>query len=76
MPRCTPKLATHTHSCCAGGLVGVAEFAALPNVGSGPTMAAVLLAMAPCLAATWRDPRPARFPAAVLYATMCSFMLG
>ncbi len=54
----------------------MAEFAVLPQVGSSASMAAVLLAMAPCLAATWRDPRPARFPAAVLYATMCSFMLG
>lgn len=56
--------------------MGVAEFAVLPQIGSAATALAVLAAMAPCLAATWRAPRPARFPAAVLYATMCSFMLG
>lgn len=56
--------------------MGVAEFAVLPQVGSGATIVASLAAMAPCLVATWRDPRPARFPAAVLYATMCTFMLG
>lgn len=56
--------------------MGEGEFAVLPSVGSGVTALAVLAAQAPALVATWRDPRPDRFPAGVLYATMCSFMLG
>ena len=56
--------------------MGVAEFAVLPQVGSKATVVAVLLAMTPGLVATWRQPNPARFPEAVLYATMCSFMIG
>ena len=48
------------HACCAalccaaaGGLVGVAEFAVLPQVGSGATALWTLAAMAPCLAYLW-----------------------
>ncbi|KAL4420176.1 hypothetical protein ABPG77_008312 [Micractinium sp. CCAP 211/92] len=59
-----------------GGLVGVAEFAVLPQIGSGATALWTLAAMAPCLARLWRRPDPQTFPAAVLYCTMCSFMLG
>lgn len=42
-----------TAASMTGGLVGVAEFAVLPQVGSGATAAATLLAMAPCLARLW-----------------------
>ena len=69
----SPKGAVHP---LAGGLVGVADFAVLPQIGSGACALAALAALAPCLLAVWRDPRPERFPDAVLYATMCSFMLG
>ncbi len=37
----------------AGGLVGVAEFAVLPQIGSGATALWTLAAMAPCLARLW-----------------------
>jgi hypothetical protein len=40
--------------CAAGGLVGVAEFAVLPQIGSGKIAAlCTLLAMAPCLVRLW-----------------------
>eukprot|EP00887_Chlorella_sp_A99_P001593 scaffold8.g1593.t1 len=59
-----------------GGLVGTAQFAVLPQIGSAATAAATLAAMLPCLVAVWRRPAPEAFPAAVLYTTTCSFMLG
>ena len=74
-----PRLGIHVVAQAAGmtgGLVGVAQFAVLPQVGSGATAALALAAMAPCLLAVWRRPAPERFPAAALYCTMCSFMLG
>lgn len=37
----------------AGGLVGVAEFAVLPQIGSGATALWTLAAMAPCLRRLW-----------------------
>jgi hypothetical protein len=37
----------------AGGLVGVAEFAVLPQIGSGATALWTLAAMAPCLLRLW-----------------------
>ena len=39
--------------CAAGGLVGVAEFAVLPQIGSGATALWTLAAMAPCLLRLW-----------------------
>lgn len=36
-----------------GGLVGVAEFAVLPQIGSGATALWTLAAMAPCLLRLW-----------------------
>ncbi|KAI3428699.1 hypothetical protein D9Q98_007523 [Chlorella vulgaris] len=59
-----------------GGLVGVAEFAVLPQVGSAATALWTLIAMSPCLLRIWKRPEPKDFPAAVLYCTFCSFMLG
>jgi hypothetical protein len=37
----------------AGGLVGVAEFSVLPQIGSGTTALWTLAAMAPCLLRLW-----------------------
>jgi hypothetical protein len=37
----------------AGGLVGVAESAVLPQIGSGATALWTLAAMAPCLLRLW-----------------------
>lgn len=37
----------------AGGLVGVAEFAVLPQIGSGAAALWTLAAMAPCLLRLW-----------------------
>ncbi|PRW44369.1 putative dolichyl pyrophosphate Glc1Man9 c2 alpha-1,3-glucosyltransferase [Chlorella sorokiniana] len=65
-----------TTATMTGGLVGVAEFAVLPQIGSGATALWTLAAMAPCLLRLWRRPEPRAFPAAVLYCTLCSFMLG
>ena len=55
-----PSTVCLRHACCAalccaaaGGLVGVAEFAVLPQVGSGATALWTLAAMAPCLAYLW-----------------------
>ncbi|EFN55143.1 hypothetical protein CHLNCDRAFT_23571, partial [Chlorella variabilis] len=59
-----------------GGLVGVAEFAVLPQIGSGATALWMLIAMSPCLLRIWQRPEPRDFPAAVLYCTFCSYMLG
>lgn len=59
-----------------GGLVGVARFHVLPQVGSGWTFGLSLLAMAPCLVRTWKRPEASDFPAAVLYCTLVSFFWG
>lgn len=75
LPRLGLSVAAQAAS-MTGGLVGVAQFAVLPQVRSGATAALALLAMAPCLVAVWRQPAPERFPSAALYCTMCSFMLG
>jgi alpha-1,3-glucosyltransferase len=61
---------------CTGGLVGIADFAVLPAVGPGTTLALVLAAMAPCLLRLWQEPRPASFLQAAAYACMCSFVFG
>lgn len=56
--------------------MGVSRFAVLPQVNPPATMVAVLLALLPCLAATWMRPRPASFAAAVAYSNLCGFMFG
>jgi alpha-1,3-glucosyltransferase len=60
----------------AGGVVGVGEFAALPQVGAGAAAACVLLALLPCLRSIWRRPAAGRLPAAVAYAALCGFVFG
>ena len=61
----------------AGGVVGVARFAALPQVGPKASAAAVLLALAPSLAALWRAPRRrGALAAAAAYANLSGFVWG
>ena len=67
----TPKAAS-----MSGGLVGVAEFALLPQAGPRAAAAATLLSMLPSLAALWRRPDPRRFAAAVAHGCLCGFMFG
>jgi alpha-1,3-glucosyltransferase len=56
--------------------VGEVRFALLPQVAPWVAAACVGAALIPCLAATWRDPAPARFARAVAYANLCGFMFG
>ena len=51
--RFTHCIHSPAHPPTAGGLVGVAEFAVLPQVGSGTTALWTLAAMAPCLLRLW-----------------------
>lgn len=60
----------------ARGLVGVQEFAVLPNITPGISGSVVLLAMVPCLISLWRSPTRRRFLAAVGYSYLCGFMFG
>lgn len=55
---------------CAGGLVQVEHFSALPDVGPGAAAAAVLASMAPLLASVWKRPDPARFACCVALASL------
>eukprot|EP00897_Mesotaenium_endlicherianum_P001272 jgi/Mesen1/1172/ME000124S00207 len=60
-----------------GGLVGDASpYSVLPHVTPAATMLLVLLSMMPCLAATWRNPRPQEVARGVAHVFMCGFMLG
>ena len=49
----SPSTSTSSPCRAAGGLVGIAEFAVLPQVGSGATALWTLAAMAPCLVYLW-----------------------
>jgi alpha-1,3-glucosyltransferase len=66
----------------SGGIVGVAEFAVLPQVGPRATAVVTLVAMLPALLALWRgrpraqQPRPQLFTAAVAHCLLCGFMFG
>jgi alpha-1,3-glucosyltransferase len=64
----------------AGGLVGVAEFAVLPQVGPRAAAAVTLVAMLPALVALWRAPPGAparrRFAPAVAHGLLCGFLFG
>ncbi|KAI8474674.1 MAG: glycosyl transferase [Monoraphidium minutum] len=60
----------------AGGVVGTTTFAVLPQVGPKAAAAAVLLSLAPCLAALWRRPGRGALGAAVAYANLCGFVWG
>lgn len=60
----------------ARGLVGVQEFAVLPNITPGRSGSIFLLSMLPCLISLWRFPARRRFLAAVGYSYLCGFMFG
>ena len=60
----------------SGGLVGVATFGVLPQVGPSATLAVTLAAMAPCLRRTWVDPDPKRILSDVAFVNLCGFMFG
>ena len=45
----------------AGGLVQVAHFSVLPDVGAGVASLAVLASMAALMVSVWRQPDPTRF---------------
>ncbi|KAK9812681.1 hypothetical protein WJX72_001802 [[Myrmecia] bisecta] len=59
-----------------GGLVGVAEFAVLPQVSPPATLCCVLASMLPCLLHLWRQPHPHNFLNAICTASLCSFVFG
>ena len=54
----------------AGGLVQVAHFSVLPDVGAGAAAAAVLASMVPLLVSVWRRPDPARFACCAALASL------
>jgi alpha-1,3-glucosyltransferase len=60
----------------SGGLVGIAEFSVLPQVGPKAAAAVTLAAMLPALVALWRRPCYGRFCAAVAHGMLCGFMFG
>eukprot|EP00891_Asterochloris_glomerata_P007261 jgi/Astpho2/7261/gw1.00113.40.1_t len=66
--------------CCtrpaAGGLVGVSEFAVLPQVSPAAALGLSAAAMLPCLVHTWRCPKPNGLLRAAAYCCLCSFMFG
>ena len=51
--------------------MGVADFAALPGITPGVSLALVLLAMAPALASVWHAPNPRMFLRAVVHCSLC-----
>lgn len=59
-----------------GGLVHDAAHAVLPAVPPLATGVLTLLTMSPALLSLWRYPHPRTMLTAVVYATMCSYMLG
>lgn len=61
---------------CAGGLVGSASFAALPQVSSPVAALSVLSSLLPCLACTWQTPDPGTFASAAAYSSLAGFMVG
>jgi alpha-1,3-glucosyltransferase len=69
------NVATQTAS-LTGGLVGEGSFSVLPAITPGVTAILTLVSMIPSLVLLWRRPRPATFTASIVYAAMCSFMLG
>lgn len=71
----TNSIPSAANSFSAGGLVGTAEFAVLPQVGPSITAALVLAAQAPALAALWRNPAPAAFCDAVVQVGGCGAQL-
>ena len=58
------------------GLVQDVVHLALPTVTPAITALLTLLAMLPALAVLWRSPAPRVFAAALVYCSLCSFMLG
>lgn len=59
-----------------GGLVGVSEFAVLPQVSPAAALGLSAAAMLPCLVHTWRCPKPNGLLRAAAYCCLCSFMFG
>ena len=59
-----------------GGLVGQTSHAILPSVPPAATAILVLLAMLPALFSVWHYPSPRSFTHALVYCTLCAFMLG
>lgn len=60
----------------AGGVVGVAKFAVLPQISPLMTLACMLFSMAPCLWSTWKNPRPSSILEDLAYVNLCGFMFG
>lgn len=58
------------------GLVRDAAFAILPEVRVGHTGLLTIATMAPALLSLWRTPHPKVFHSALVYCSLCSFMLG
>jgi alpha-1,3-glucosyltransferase len=72
----TGHVVTTPTASLTGGLVGEGSFGMLPPITPGVTALVTLLSMIPSLAMLWRRPRPSSFTSAIVYAAMCSFMLG
>ena len=60
----------------SSGLVADVAHVVLPTIKSGYTFVLTLATMAPVLAKLARKPHPKVFLAALIYCSMCSFMLG
>jgi len=60
----------------ARGLVGVQDFAILPNITPRICGSVFVLALSPCLVSLWRFPTRGRFLSAVGYSYLCGFMFG
>eukprot|EP00216_Chloropicon_sp_CCMP2111_P002299 CAMPEP_0198244916 /NCGR_PEP_ID=MMETSP1446-20131203/38235_1 /TAXON_ID=1461542 ORGANISM="Unidentified sp, Strain CCMP2111" /NCGR_SAMPLE_ID=MMETSP1446 /ASSEMBLY_ACC=CAM_ASM_001112 /LENGTH=172 /DNA_ID=CAMNT_0043929031 /DNA_START=49 /DNA_END=564 /DNA_ORIENTATION=- len=60
----------------AGGIVGVANFAILPQVSPTATVICVLLSMMPCLVRAWSNPKPKNILRDIAYVNLCGYMFG
>ena len=63
-------------SSSTAGLVGDFAFAVLPPVSAAACLGLVGLALLPAVLAVWSKPTHRTLLAALVYASMCSFMLG
>lgn len=74
------KLGFHIETPAASftsGLVGDSSpFAVLPEVTPVTTFLLVIIAISPCLAKAWKDPKPKHITRWVAYAYTCGFLFG
>lgn len=59
-----------------GGLVQVQDPDIFPSVSKGVPFMLAMMCMLPILVDVWHNPHPKIFPPALVFCSMCSFMVG